>query len=306
MVEERHQREDSGEHGEPVEDAERAGRGERGEQRQLEPAVRRQRHAAQEIAERGAEEHRRESRSEREDGVPERTPQAVFDVRAELDRDAAQDERPENQEDRQVEAREAGREHRREGEEEDAAGGEQPDLVAVPERADRGQHLPAFPVGARNQEVEGAGAEIETVHDDIDRDHDRGESEPEGLHGRQFPRLGRSGSGRVPEVTQPARSVIHFPHYQREEEQAENEVETGEAQSGEERRAAVNRGRAALGSAHQAVDQPGLTAELGSQPSGGVGDIGKRKGERAGSTSWRASSRAGHAIAAAWQDPSRR
>ena len=59
---------------------------------------------------------------------------------AELDRDAAQDQQPQHDHQRQIEAAEAGGIERGEGEVERAAGGEQPDFVAVPDGADGAQH----------------------------------------------------------------------------------------------------------------------------------------------------------------------
>ena len=111
-----------------------------------------------------------------------RPPQAVGHVAAELDGDAAQDERPHHHEDGQVEAGEARGEHLGKGQEQGAAAGQQPDLVAVPEGADGAQHLPALLVRAGHQQVQDARAEVEAVHDHVDGDHHADQPEPESFH----------------------------------------------------------------------------------------------------------------------------
>jgi len=93
------------------------------------------------LPERRAEEDRQKRAGGTEDGVPGLPPERRGDVAAELDGDAAQDERPENQHDGEVETDRPRRQHLREGEEQDPSGRQQPDLVAVPERADGRQHL---------------------------------------------------------------------------------------------------------------------------------------------------------------------
>ena len=67
---------------------------------------------------------------------------------AELERHGAQDEAEQHQHDRQVEAAEGDGVDEREGGEEGAAAGEQPDLVAVPDRADGGAHDAALVLAA--------------------------------------------------------------------------------------------------------------------------------------------------------------
>ena len=67
-----------------------------------------ERHAANEVAERRAEDDGQERRREREDRVPEFAPQGIVLMRSELDRHAAQDQQPEHDHQRQVEAAERG------------------------------------------------------------------------------------------------------------------------------------------------------------------------------------------------------
>ena len=119
-------------------------RGEVREQRQREPSRLVERQPAQQVPERGAEQDRQRDARGGEHEVPGRAPRAGLEVAAELDRDPAQDERPQHEEDREVEPREPGGEHRRERDEEHAAEREQPDLVAVPDTA----RWPRAPAGA--------------------------------------------------------------------------------------------------------------------------------------------------------------
>ena len=194
-------------------------------------------HAAHEVPERRAEQHRQQRAGAGEDGVPGRAPQRVVDVAAELDRDPAEDQRPEHEEDREVEARQPGGEHAREGDEERAARGEQPDLVPVPEGADGRQHLPALGVAPRDEQVEGAGAEVEAVEHDVGGEHRGGDGEPQLSHGA--PRPGRRDRRGRPSLER-VRSVGDLAPDQEEEQHAEHEVEAGEADQREQGRAGVH------------------------------------------------------------------
>ncbi len=84
-------------------------------------------------------------------------------MHAQFYRQASQDQQPENDHKRQVEAAERGRIDQRKGEEQSATGGQQPDLVAVPDRADRADRV--LPVGFRpgHEGEEYADAQIEAV-----------------------------------------------------------------------------------------------------------------------------------------------
>ena len=140
------------------------------------------RQAAQQVAEGGAEEHGQQQAGNGEDDVPCRSPERILEVASELDGDAAQDQHPQNEEDREVEAGETRREHRRKGREERAAGGEQPHFVAVPVRPDCAQDLPALGVRPRDEEMQGSRAQIESVENDIGDEHHGGNGEPEFSH----------------------------------------------------------------------------------------------------------------------------
>src|ERR1019366_882035 len=131
------------------------------------------------VADRGAEEDREHRAGAGEHDVPERLPHQARDLVAELDRDAAQDEEPEHDYERQIKSLEPRGIHRGKGEKQKAAAGHQPDLVRVPYGADGGQHRAAFGVGARDEEMDDAGAEIEAVEHGVPGDHYRHQAEPE-------------------------------------------------------------------------------------------------------------------------------
>ncbi len=118
-------------------------------------------------------------------GVPPSLPLLTVALGAVLERHAAHDQRQQDQQQRQVEPAEQGRVplgERREGR---AAGHEEPDLVAVPDRADGVDHDPAlgFVLGQDGQqhadpEVEALEGEVADPEDCDQREPDSGE-----LHG---------------------------------------------------------------------------------------------------------------------------
>src|SRR5215831_11049760 len=186
VSDERREGEDPDEHGVPVEDADRLFGREVGEELEAEPSVGVERHSTQEIPERRSEKDGKENTRNPEKEVPSSAPDAIPHVTAELDRDAAQDQAPEHEEDREIEAGNAGREHARECHEESSPGEEEPDLVAVPERADRRKDLTPFRLAPRDEEMEGAGAEIETVEDHVGGQSENSDPIPELRHERRL------------------------------------------------------------------------------------------------------------------------
>src|SRR5262245_47596340 len=67
---------------------------------------------------------------------------------------------------------------------------------------------------------------------------------------------------------------------QEEEQDPQGQVEATEPHQREEHGARVDSGTRALRGPKQSVDEPGLSAELGGHPSGGVGDVGEWKREQ--------------------------
>jgi hypothetical protein len=97
---------------------------------------------------------------------PVRHHPAVF-LAAVLDRDGAQDQGREDEHHGQVEAREDGRVNDRECSEQRPTGGYQPDLVAVPDRADGVEHLAALEIRPGHVHVHDPGPEVEAVEQGV-------------------------------------------------------------------------------------------------------------------------------------------
>src|SRR5260370_4327324 len=98
-------------------------------------------------------------------------PDPVLDVSAEFNADAAQNEQPQDNGQRKVEPAEGGRVESREYKVECAAGGEQPDFVAIPHRTDGAQHSASFVVRLGCKQINRARAKIKSVQPDLAPDH---------------------------------------------------------------------------------------------------------------------------------------
>src|SRR5436190_6427705 len=77
-----------------------------------------------------------------------------------------------------------------------------------------------------------------------------------------------------------ARAVGNLPPNQEEEKHAEHEIEAAESHERKEHGAGVNAGARPLRGPEETVDEPGLAAQLGGHPSGGVRDVWERKREQ--------------------------
>ncbi len=135
-------------------------------------AIDAERHALQNVAERHAEHQRRHEAAGKQRVIPERAPACILDLVAELEADRPQDQGRQHQEHGDVEARKRRRINRRERGEDGAAAGDQPHLVAVPDRPDRVDRHAPLAVVARHERQQGRDAEIEAVHDgEADQQH---------------------------------------------------------------------------------------------------------------------------------------
>ena len=159
-------------------------------------ALRIHRHAADDVAERDADEQRGYQAAEEEGAVPHGAPAAV--TVAELERDRPQDEPEQHEHDRQVEAAEGHGVHHGEGGEDGAGAGEEPDLVAVPHGADRRADDALLVVALRDEGIEHARAEVEAVEDHVHREQDRDEEEPDVGQGHLVTSLHRRERARCP------------------------------------------------------------------------------------------------------------
>ncbi len=154
---------------------------EQGQQRAGELALRVDRDAVHHVREGDAPEQGRDRRADEDRAVPPGPPAVGVVLAAVLECDAAHDQRDEDQEEREVEAGEERRIPGRERRERRAAGGQQPDLVAVPDRSDRvDDHAPVVVV-LREERQEDADPEVEALEHEVPDPEDRDQREPENL-----------------------------------------------------------------------------------------------------------------------------
>src|SRR5262249_32680942 len=91
----------------------------------------------------------------------------------------AQNQQPQHEHEREIESAEARRVQRRKRDDHRAAGGEQPHLVAVPDRTDRVDEARAILARPADDEVHHADAEIEAVEHGVADEHHPEHEEPE-------------------------------------------------------------------------------------------------------------------------------
>jgi hypothetical protein len=140
-------------------------------------------HPAHDVGERHAPQKRGQERTEHDGHIPVAPPAAVRALAAVLEGDPAQDQRDEDQEQRQVEAAEQRGVPLREGGERRTAGHEHPDLVAVPDRAQRGDDSASLGLVLAHDRQQHADAEVEPLEDEVADPEDGDEDEPDS---RQF------------------------------------------------------------------------------------------------------------------------
>ena len=97
---------------------------------------------------------------------------------AQLDADTAQHQKPQNDHQRQVEAAKTRRIKRRKSKKQRAAGSEQPNLVAVPDRTYGAQDHVPFVMSSCDKKADDPCAEVEAVEHDVSDDHQSDENEP--------------------------------------------------------------------------------------------------------------------------------
>src|SRR5271156_954613 len=107
---------------------------------------------------------------------------------AKFDRDAAQNEQPQNHHEWQGEAAEARGIGGRKREEQSAAARDQPYFVAVPYRSDRFKQSAPLAIVARDEEMYDSDTHIETIEHGKDCEHYREYPEPESIR-RKLPPL---------------------------------------------------------------------------------------------------------------------
>src|ERR1019366_9231266 len=103
-------------------------------------------------------------------------------MHAKLDADAAPNQEPQNDHQREIKATEGGGIEEREGKVKSASASQEPDFIAIPHGADGPHHDTAILFVAGEEWIQDANANIESVEDDISGDHDRDDPEPDCSH----------------------------------------------------------------------------------------------------------------------------
>ena len=177
-----YERHEPADHRVPVENAgRRAGLPVRPE-RQKEVAVCVQRYTAQHVGQRGSVKNAEQSACQSEDSVKQRAPYAHVDMVAQLQADAAQDQQPKHDHQRQVKAAEGRCVKQRKSKIERAAAGQQPHLVPVPHRPNARKRGFALGFVSHQEQMQHADAEIESVEHHVADDHDCDEPKPDETH----------------------------------------------------------------------------------------------------------------------------
>jgi len=94
---------------------------------------------------------------------------------------------PEHDHQRQIEAAESRSIEKRKGEVQCAAAGQQPNLVAIPDRTDAGECCVAFGFVANQKKMQHTDAHIEAVQHHITDDHHGDQPEPDESHHEETP-----------------------------------------------------------------------------------------------------------------------
>src|ERR1035437_253353 len=204
-------------------------------QRQKEVAFGIEWNAAQDVSQSGTEEDREQGARKAENPVQQRAPDTDFDVVAQLQAYAAQDQQPEHNHQRQIEATEGRGVEQRKGEVERAAADQQPDLIAVPDGADAGKRGAALRLSAHQKQVKHTYAQIEAVEYHIAHDHHSNQPEPYKTHHDGIPFVSLFSAGwrisiSVNSIGDDNRPVADFAIDQHSEQNAQQQVKPHEAQ----------------------------------------------------------------------------
>src|SRR6185437_308525 len=160
-----------------------------GPEREEKIAVFVQRYAANHVAQSSAVEDRKQNAGESEAAIKEAAPDSTLQMHAQLNPNAAQNEEPQNDHQRKIEAAETGSVKQWKGEVQSSAAGDQPDFIAVPYRANGAKHGLPLLISSGDEQMQDTGAEIKAVENDIRGNHDRNEPKPYEKHSSNSPTL---------------------------------------------------------------------------------------------------------------------
>src|SRR6266536_6470469 len=168
--------------GVPVEQADMAAHIEVGEKRHREIPLSVNRNAARDVARSCTEKNREKKIGKNEIEVPISLPEAIIDVPADFDRNSAQNQAPQNQKKREVITGKSRSHQTREDRDQCSAETEEPHFMPRPQRSNRRDNLATFVRRLRNNPVQHAGAEVTSVQNDVDDQHETNDGVPYGDH----------------------------------------------------------------------------------------------------------------------------
>src|SRR5437868_8802632 len=130
-------------------------------------AFRVQGNATDDVTQGGAEKNRQQCTGQKEDGVKKVFPYRRRNVQTKLYADGAQHKQPQDHHQWQVEAAKAGGIELGKGKVKGPAGCEQPDLIAIPDGADRFQYRAPLLIFFSSDEIDNSCAYVEAVEHDV-------------------------------------------------------------------------------------------------------------------------------------------
>ena len=142
-----------------------------------------ERYALQQSAEGNAEDQRRHHAADEEAPVPGIAPAGIVNLGPVVEADGTEEQREQHQQHRHVEAGKGGGIDHRPGGEDGAARGDEPDLIAVPVRADGVDGDAAFGVGTGDEGQEAAHPHVHAVGDGKPHEECSDEDPPDELQG---------------------------------------------------------------------------------------------------------------------------
>src|SRR5207302_5755820 len=168
--------------GVPVEQTDMAPDIEVGEKRHREIPLCINGNAARDVARSHTEKNREKKIGKDEIEVPISLPKAIIDVPADFDRDTAQNQTPQNQKEGEIVTGKRRRHQAREDRDQCSAETEEPYLMPRPQRSNRRYNLPTFDRRLRNNPLQHAGAEVTSVQNNVDDEHEINEGVPDSDH----------------------------------------------------------------------------------------------------------------------------
>src|SRR5580700_2370991 len=149
---------------------------------------------------------------ERENEVPKPLPETVVDVSTNFNRNAAQNQTPQDEHQGEIVAGKSRRHQAREYRNQGATEADQPHFVPRPQRPDRGNHLPSLIGRSCHKSLQHSGAKIPPIQHHIEDKHETDDGVPCRNHTNDsFPLTGSCSAPRTPSSGRSATSSPSGP-----------------------------------------------------------------------------------------------